>query len=63
VESGSIELDPLLAIFSGRDSRVCSARLERVGWVPAEQGVMETVYEDVVYSIKVLEKTLRFNRM
>lgn len=56
VESVPVGSNPLVALFSGGNSRATSTRLKRLGWVPKEKSILDTVDEDVEYSVKIIRE-------
>ncbi|KAG9098722.1 hypothetical protein FRC06_006042 [Ceratobasidium sp. 370] len=51
-----VETNPVLALYSGANSRAYSTRLKALGWVPKENSIKDTVDEDVDFSVKMFAK-------
>ncbi|KAG8770268.1 hypothetical protein FRC12_004405 [Ceratobasidium sp. 428] len=54
--SVSAQKDPVLTLYSGSNSRAYSTRLKKLGWVPKEKSIKDTVDEDVEFVANLLAK-------
>ncbi|KAG9098449.1 hypothetical protein FS749_003780 [Ceratobasidium sp. UAMH 11750] len=51
--STQVEINPVLALYSGSNSRAYSTRLKALGWIPREKSIKDTVDGDVDFLVKM----------